>query len=39
MELLHVQGSKNNMKVVGDYLGTDGPFEGKNEHFNPDPEL
>jgi hypothetical protein len=28
MELLHVQGPKNNIKAVGEYLHADGPFEG-----------
>jgi hypothetical protein len=28
MELLRVQGPKNNIKAEGDYLRADGPFEG-----------
>jgi hypothetical protein len=28
MELLRVQGPKNNIKAVGDYLRADGLFEG-----------
>jgi hypothetical protein len=33
--LLHVQGSKNNIEAVGDYLRADVPFEGKNDNFDP----
>jgi hypothetical protein len=29
-----VQGPKNNIKVVGDYLRADGPFDGKNDNFD-----
>jgi hypothetical protein len=35
MGLLRVQGPKNNILTVGDYLRADGPFEGKNDHFDP----
>jgi hypothetical protein len=28
-ELLHVQGPKNNIKVLGDYPRADGPLGGK----------
>jgi hypothetical protein len=35
MELLPVQGSKNNILAVGDYLRADGPFEGKDDNFDP----
>jgi hypothetical protein len=34
-ELLHVQGSINNIKAVGDYLRADGPVGGKKHYFNP----
>jgi hypothetical protein len=39
MELLHVQGPKNNIEAVGDYLRADGPFERKNDNFDPVPGL
>jgi hypothetical protein len=39
MELLHVQGPKNNIKAIDVYLRADGPFQGKDDYFNPDPEL
>jgi hypothetical protein len=35
MELLRGQVPKNNIKVVGDYLRADGPFESKNDNFDP----
>jgi hypothetical protein len=35
MELLHVKGPRNNIEAVGDYLRADGPFEGKNDNFDP----
>jgi hypothetical protein len=35
MELWHVQGPNNNIKAVGYYLRADGPFEGKNDNFEP----
>jgi hypothetical protein len=35
MELLRVQGPKNNIKAVGDYLRADVPFEDKNDYFDP----
>jgi hypothetical protein len=35
MELLRVQGPKINIYVVSDYLRADGPFEGKNDNFDP----
>jgi hypothetical protein len=35
MELLHVQGPKNNIKAVADYLRADGPFEDKSGKFDP----
>jgi hypothetical protein len=35
MELLRVQGPKNNIQAVGDYLRADEPFEGKNDNFDP----
>jgi hypothetical protein len=35
MELLRVQGPKNSIKAVGDYLRADVPFEGKNDNFDP----
>jgi hypothetical protein len=35
MELLRVQGPKNDILAVGDYLRADGPFEGKNDNFDP----
>jgi hypothetical protein len=34
-ELLRVQGPKSNTKAVGDYLRADGPFDGKNDNFDP----
>jgi hypothetical protein len=34
MELLHVQGPKNNIQAVGYYLRADGPFEGKKDNFD-----
>jgi hypothetical protein len=34
-ELLRVQGPKSNIYAVGDYLRADGPFEGKNDNFDP----
>jgi hypothetical protein len=34
MELLRVQGPKNNILAVGDYLHADGPFEEKNNNFD-----
>jgi hypothetical protein len=39
MEFCHVQGPKYNTKVVSDYLRADGPFECKNDYFNPDPKV
>jgi hypothetical protein len=39
MKLLRVQGLLNNINAVGDYLRTDGPFEGNNEYFNHVSEL
>jgi hypothetical protein len=39
MVLLHVQGLKNNIKAIGDYLSADGPFEVKIHYFDPVPEL
>jgi hypothetical protein len=35
MELLRVQGLKNKILAVGDYLCADVPFEGKNDNFDP----
>jgi hypothetical protein len=35
MELLRAQGPQNNIKAAGDYLRTDGPFEGKSDNFDP----
>jgi hypothetical protein len=35
MEMLRVQGPKNKILAVGDYLRADGPFEGKNDNFDP----
>jgi hypothetical protein len=35
MELLRVQEPKNNIKAVGDYLRANGPFESKNDNFDP----
>jgi hypothetical protein len=37
MELLRVQGPKNNILAVGDYLRADGPFEIeiRNDNFDP----
>jgi hypothetical protein len=35
MELLRVQGPKNNIQAVGDYLRADKPFEGENDTFDP----
>jgi hypothetical protein len=35
MELLRVQGPKNNIQAVSDYLRADVPFEGKNDNFDP----
>jgi hypothetical protein len=35
MELLHVQGPKNNSKAVGDYLRANEPFEGEDDYFSP----
>jgi hypothetical protein len=35
MELLRVQGPKNNILAVGDYLRADVPFESKNDNFDP----
>jgi hypothetical protein len=35
MELLRVQGPKSNISAVDDYLRADGPFEGKNDNFDP----
>jgi hypothetical protein len=35
MELLRVQEPKNNILAIGDYLRADGPFEGKNDNFEP----
>jgi hypothetical protein len=35
MELSRVQGSKNNIYYLGDYLRADGPLEGKNDNFDP----
>jgi hypothetical protein len=37
MKLLRVQGLKNNISAVGDYLRADGPFEGKNDNFDSVP--
>jgi hypothetical protein len=34
-ELLRLQEPKNNTKAVGDYLRADGPFESKNDNFDP----
>jgi hypothetical protein len=34
-ELLRVQGPKNKILAVGDYLRADGPFEGQNDNFDP----
>jgi hypothetical protein len=39
MKLLRVRGSKNNIEALGDYLRADGPFEGKNDNFDPVPRL
>jgi hypothetical protein len=39
MKLLHVQGPKSNTKEMGGYLRADGPFEGKNNYFDPVPQL
>jgi hypothetical protein len=39
MKLLRVQGPKNNIEALGDYLRADGPFEGKNDNFDPVPRL
>jgi hypothetical protein len=39
MDLLRVQGPKNNIEAVGDYLRADGPFEGKNDNFDPVPSF
>jgi hypothetical protein len=36
MELLDVQGPKNNIKAVGAYLRADGPFKGTYNYFSPD---
>jgi hypothetical protein len=33
MELLHVQGPKNNIEAVGDYLRAVGTFSGKDDYF------
>jgi hypothetical protein len=35
MELLGVQEPKKNILAVGDYLRADGPFEGRNDNFDP----
>jgi hypothetical protein len=35
MELLRVQGPKNSILAVGDYLRVDVPFEGNNDNFDP----
>jgi hypothetical protein len=39
MDLVHVQGPKNIIYAVGDYLNADGPFEGKNYNFDPVPNF
>jgi hypothetical protein len=35
IDLWHMQGPNNKTKAVGDYLRADGPFEGKNNYFDP----
>jgi hypothetical protein len=35
MELLRVQGPKNKILAVGDYLRAEVPFESKNDNFDP----
>jgi hypothetical protein len=37
MELLRVQGPKNNILAVGDYLSADGLFQSKKDDFDPVP--
>jgi hypothetical protein len=37
MGLLRVQGPKNNILAVGEYLRADVPFEGKNDDFDSVP--
>jgi hypothetical protein len=39
MELLHSQGPQNNIEAVGGYLYGDGPFESKDDNFDPIPQL
>jgi hypothetical protein len=34
MKLLHVRELKSNIEAVGNYLRTDGPFEGKKYNFD-----
>jgi hypothetical protein len=35
MELLHVQGPKNDITAAGDYLRANGPVESKGDYLKP----